>query len=217
MIVFTCSLSFTYICLLLRHRTAKLKRGLQRLHGSTPPTPTPCPIPALPCSRWTSLLPLSGATACRCCSLPCGPLPATAPPQLASPLASHSRSSSSSSNTNPWRRTLSLSPSNLSTGPRTFPSTDGQSDMLTGKCHWGSGALLAEPHSAELYTLQSTPTELEKKIQCLRGKTKYKHWLKHFSIYIFPRQASMFEKEMYFELPCFNYERCMGHARSTLV
>lgn len=36
-----------------------------------------------------------------------------------------------------------------------------QTDMVTGKCHWGSGALLAEPQNAELYTLQSTPTELE--------------------------------------------------------
>lgn len=123
------------------HRTAKLKPGLQRRHGSTtPPTPTPCPIPALPCSKWTSLLPLSGVTQCRCCSLLYGPPPATAPPQLASPLASRSHSSnsnSSSNNTNPWLRTSSLSPSSMSTGLHTFPSTDSRSTRWRGSATEG--------------------------------------------------------------------------------
>lgn len=134
--LFTCFYlsSIAESCLLVLHRTTKLKPGLQRHHGSTPSTPTPCPIPALPYFRWTSLLPLSGATPCRCCNLLCGPLPVTAPHQLASLLdsRSHSSSSSSNSNTNPWLRTLSLSPSNMSTGPPTFPSTDGRPT-----CWWG--------------------------------------------------------------------------------
>lgn len=125
-----CHCFVLYMLCSLCYRTAKLKHGLLKPPGSTPHTPTPCPIPALPSTRWPSP-PANGATPCKCCSLQCGRRPMTALHPPGSPPASRSHNNNSNSNsssrfpsTRSWAKASKPSRSNPSIDPHTYTSTE---------------------------------------------------------------------------------------------
>ncbi len=118
-----------YILCSLCYRTAKWKPGPLKPPGSTPRIPIPCPIPALPSTRWPSLL-ANGAIPCKCCSLQCGQQPMIALHPPGSPPASHSHNNNNSNSssrfpsTRSWTKASKPSRSNPSIDPRTCTSTE---------------------------------------------------------------------------------------------